>query len=114
MQRSFQFNHNYLTLFDANLKEYGIDPSDSNHKVHVNELYYSNFEKYKRKFVTKTPNDLTNWDRKRIIFHQTRVQSLNIRPQISVLESLKEIILDRIDDILYDPDDFKEFEENET
>ena len=74
MQRSFQFNHNYLTLFDANLKEYGIDPSDSNHKVHVNELYYSNFEKYKRKFVTKTPNDLTNWDRKRIIFHQTRDQ----------------------------------------
>jgi len=82
MQRSFQFNHNYLTLFDANLKEYGIDPSDSNHKVHVNELYYSNFEKYKRKFVTKTPNDLTNWD--------------------------------RIDDILYDPDDFKEFELNEN
>ena len=67
MQRSFQFNHNYLTLFDANLKEYGIDPSDSNHKVHVNELYYSNFDKYKRKFLTKAPNDLTNWDRKRII-----------------------------------------------
>ena len=64
MQRSFQFSYNYLTLFDANLKDYGIDPSDSNHKVHVNELYYSNFDKYKKKFVTKTPNDLTNWDRK--------------------------------------------------
>jgi len=82
MQRSFQFSYNYLTLFDANLKDYGIDPSDSNHKVHVNELYYSNFDKYKKKFVTKTPNDLTNWD--------------------------------RIDDILYDPEDFKEFEVNEN
>ena len=102
MQRSFQFSYNYLTLFDANLKDYGIDPSDSNHKVHVNELYYSNFDKYKKKFVTKTPNDLTNWDRKWIL------------PYTTVLESLTQIIHDRIDDILYDPEDFKEFEVNEN